>query len=84
MYKATIRSEHTTRPEVKAEEFSIERPTLDQAIAAMMLSELDVACESWITDLQIEISRSYKESGFSFTILDQGSDLLYTYSFTAV
>ena len=82
---ATVRvtSELVETDGTEHEEFYAETATLDLAVTAMMDNERKVAHEDWLSWVAFKSEFCFDDEGFSFTIYDDGSGVLYRYTFTA-
>lgn len=82
---ATVRvtSELVETDGSETEEFFSEAGDLDLATSLLLQHEESVAHEDWVAWVAYNSGFYFDESGFSFTIYDDGSEVLYRYTFTA-
>lgn len=67
----------------ETEEFSETADSLSGAVTLMLEEEGKVAHSEWFGWVAFKSEFCFDDEGFSFTIYDNGSGMLYRYAFTA-
>jgi len=81
---ATVRvtSELVETDGSETEEFSATADSLSAAVTLMLEEEGKIAHPEWFGWVAFKSEFCFDDEGFSFTIYDDGSGLLYRYTFT--